>query len=166
MQTETQPNGRIRHTIGKARESARNAAFSACPILRDYLATALEDVQLSESDNPDSPHSEPDSGTIYDCTDSAFQWARDYCERFMRECADDISAAINAHPGDDGFEYLRDGALSYERIGSTLYLASVGHGVGFTDDGHAPCLDRLDEWARDNSQESLYFGDDGKVYSL
>lgn len=147
--------------IQSQQEIDRQAAFRACPILADYLATALQDLQLSEAERD-----EFDSGTIYDCSDDVFQWAQSYCERFMTECAADIESALNAHPGDDGFEYVRNPArLTYEGIGGTLYLASVGHGVGFTDDGRAPCLERLDQWARDNQRESLYFGDDGKVYA-
>ena len=155
-------------TATKQREAARNAAFKACPILKDYLATALQDLQLSEADEAClEEREERDSGTVYDCPDSVFQWAQTYCERFMVEQSGNIEAVLQAEAGSEGFEWCRDNParLTHDGIGSTLYLASVGHGVGFTDDGRAPCLEALDDWASANNRDSLYFGDDGKVYA-
>lgn len=152
-------------TATELRESARKQAFNACPILADYLATALQDLQYTEMDEAcEQERDERDSGTIYDCPDSVFEWARAYCERFLRERESEIHDAYGLVPGYTGFAYAKRD-VDFTRIGSTLYLESVGHGVGFTDDGNAPCLEAMSEWARDNRQESLYFGDDGRVYA-
>lgn len=150
-------------------EQERRAAFKACPILSEYLATALQDLQYTESDAAcEEERDARDTGTIYTCSDDVLQWARSYCERFMIECAPHLDAVRFAHPGDDGFEYLRNpDKLSDDGIGSTLYLASVGHGVTFTDDGNHPALDAMAQWVRDNSNgEGLYMGDDRGVYAI
>lgn len=145
-------------------ESERKAAFKACPILSDFIAVMLQDLQHTESDDSCEQHREErDTGTIYDCLPETFQTCQTYCERFMAECAADIEAALEL--SGDEFEYTcRHDGISHERIGSTLYLASVGHGVTFTDDGNAPCLERLAQWARDNRFGEPYLGDDSRVY--
>lgn len=148
-------------------ETERKAAFRECPILADFLSTALQDLQYQEADNACEDGREArDSGTIYDCPDSVFETARRICDAFMRDCADDIAAALGLEPGEPGLEYSRGRYVTHERLGGTFYLASVGHGVTFTDDGNAECLQRLSDYARRVNWEGLYFGDDGKVYSL
>lgn len=140
----------------------RPAEFRACPILADFIAVMLQDLQLSESEDKREAR---DTGTIYDCPDETFQTCQAYCARFMAECAADIDAIVNPHPGDDGFEYLRKPErMTYDGIGSTLYLASVGHGVTFSDDGNHPALERLSQWARSNRFGEPYIGDDSSVY--
>lgn len=135
-----------------------------CPILRDYLATALQDLDLSESDESCAESREPrDSGTIFDCPDETFLIAWQECKRFMAECAADIESATDLEPGESGLRYGRE-YMTHERIGSTLYLSRVGHGVSFTDDGDAPCLQALENWCNANRRDSLYFGDDGCAY--
>lgn len=149
-------------------EQQRRAAFKAVPILAGYLVTALEDLQYTESDEACTESRDArDTGTIYTVSDDALQWAERYCVRFMTECAEHIDAVRYAHPGDDGFEYLRNPErLTDDGIGSTLYLASVGHGVTFTDDGNHPALEAMSDWVRLNGNgEGLYMGDDGKVYT-
>lgn len=167
MTTEKQPNGIYRHVITEpterhyitgygetetlAREDARKAAFRVCPILCEYLATALTDLQLSDADQACEDEREPmDSGTVYDCPDETFKRAYDECQQFMTVNAAHIETALNE--------------LSHDRIGSTFYLSQVGHGVGFTDDGGTECLAQMEVYARNNRCEGLYFGDDGKAY--
>lgn len=145
-------------------EDERKAAFKACPILADYLATALQDLQYSESDEACTDEREArDSGTIYDCPVETFDAARRDCEAFMAANAAHIESALELVPGEDGLRYGRV-YVTYERIGSRFYLQRVGHGVGFTDDGDANCLKAMGEYARSHSCESLYLGDDGKAY--
>lgn len=151
-----------------AQERERRAAFKACPILEDYLSTALQDAQHHESDEAcEDEREERDTGTIYTVSDDVLQWARSYCDRFLSECIEHINAVRFAHPDDDGFEYLSNPErLTYAGIGSTLYLASVGHGVTFTDDGNHPALEAMSQWVSSNGNgEGLYFGDDGEVYA-
>jgi hypothetical protein len=149
------------------RENERNAAFRACPILCGYVSTALQDLQLSEADEACTESREPrDSGTIYTLPDSEFAKARTYCEQFAAEHAADIAAAQELEPGEPGLQYTTHRYMTAERIGSTLYLARVGSGVTFTDDGDAPCLQALAEAARAEHKESPYFGDDGRVYGF
>lgn len=145
-------------------ETERKAAFRDCPILKDYLATALQDLDLSESDWACEEEREArDSGTIYDCPDETFLRAKDDCEAFMRDNAAHVEAALDLQPGKEGLRYTHR-YVDYDRIGSTFYLQRVGHGVGFTDDGNAPCLKALEEYSRSHRMEGLYFGDDGKAY--
>lgn len=143
-------------------ETQRTSAFAAIPVLRGFLACALQDAQYTESDEAcEQERDEYDTGTIYDCSESVFEWARDYCARFMAECAIDIAAALETG-------HSARIAGTHEAIGATLYLTCVGHGVSFTDDStahHAPHLERLEQWASDNRQESPYFGDDGALYA-
>ena len=143
-------------------ETQRARAFNAFPVLRGFLSCALQDAQFTESDEAcEQERDEYDTGTIYDCSESVFNWAVDYCTRFMCECATDIAAALET----DHSARIAD---IYEAIGATLYLTCVGHGVSFTDDStahHAPHLERLEQWAFDNRQESPYFGDDGTLYA-
>ena len=167
-----QVNGRYRHTIGKptdsayfvgygdseiaAQEYARKAAFRACPILVGFLSCALEDLQHTESDESCmEERTERDSGTIYDCPPDVFEWARTHCAEFLRAQIGNVEAALQH--------------MTWDRIGSTFYMSAVGHGVAFTDDASAPCLEGLETWISERyypaSLDSLYFGDDGKVYS-
>jgi hypothetical protein len=151
----------------REREESRNAAFRACPILWDFVGTMLQDAQLSENDEACTEGREPrDSGTVYTLPDSEFEKCKQLCESFMAEHAADIEAATELEPGQPGLQYTASRYMNHERIGSTLYLAAVGHGVTFTDDGNAPCLERLANAARALRWESPYFGDDGRLYLI
>lgn len=148
-------------------EEERKAAFRACPILEDYLAVMLEDVQLTENEEACTEEREArDSGTIYTVPDSIFERARQDCESFMRDNSEAIRQALELVPGEEGLRYANGRYVTLERIGSTLWLARTGTGVTFTDDGNAPCLERLAEAARAMHCESPYFGDDGRLYGL
>lgn len=148
-------------------ERVREAAFKACPILRDYLATMLQDCQLTEGEEAcTEEREERDAGTIYSVPDSLFERAKADCESFYSDNREAIEEALELVPGEDGLRYANGRYMTAERIGSTLYLASVGTGVTFTDDGDAPCLQRLAEAARKLNRESPYFGDDGQLYAI
>jgi hypothetical protein len=151
----------------REKEEKRNRAFRACPILSAYVSTLLQDLQLSEGEEACTEGREPrDSGTVYTLPDSEFEKCKQLCESFMAEHAADIEAATELEPGQPGLQYTASRYMNHERIGSTLYLAAVGHGVTFTDDGNAPCLERLANAARALRWESPYFGDDGRLYLI
>jgi hypothetical protein len=147
-------------------EAQRKADFKACPILADYLATMLQDLDYREADEACEEGREArDSGTIYTLCEKTYQKHKAYCEGFYRENLADIEAATELVPGEDGLQYTKDRYMTPERIGSTLYMVQVGHGVGFCDDGDADCLQRLDAAAKELPHFDWYFGDDGEVYT-
>ena len=147
-------------------ESARKAAFNACPILESYIAAALEDLQFSESDESYMDgRKERDTGTIYDCAPETFQRAQADCVAFMESMRRWIVRAIDLEPGEDGLRYSRHGrGFDHARIGYYLYMQRVGHGVGFTDDGDDESLQIMADYCRSHRLEGLYFGDDNNVY--
>jgi len=148
----------------REREAARKADFKACPILADFVATMLQDLQYSEIDEAcEEEREEGDTGTIYTLDDETYQRCKAYCEAFMTANAADIESALDLEPGSEGLRYTSNG-LSYERIGSTLYMLSVGHGVSFTDDGNADCLERLNDATRANRLEFGFDHESGKVW--
>jgi hypothetical protein len=155
------------HKVDEAtaeREAARKADFKACPILSDFVATMLQDLQYSEMDNAcEDEREEGDTGTIYTLADETYQRCKAYCEAFMADNAADIETALELEPGDAGFLYAKE-YMSYERIGSTLYLLAVGHGVSFTDNGDAECLERLNYATRAHRLEFDFDHESGKVW--
>lgn len=147
-------------------ELKREEDFRACPILRSYIATMLEDLQLSENEEAFSEGRDPrDSGTIYTLQDSEYEKCKRTCVEFYAANKADIDEAEGLVPGEEGLEYTKDRYMTADRIGSTLYLLQVGHGVAFTDDGRAPCLERLNGATRALRSFDAYFGDDGEVYT-
>lgn len=148
----------------REREDARKADFKACPILADFVATMLQDLQYNENDNAcEDEREEGDTGTIYTLTDDTYQRCKAYCEAFMADNAADIESALDLEPGDAGFLYAKE-HMSYERIGSTLYLLAVGHGVSFTDNGDAECLERLNDATRAHRLEFDFDHESGMVW--
>lgn len=145
-------------------EAERRDIFRADSLLEDFVSTALQDLQLSESDEACGEEREArDSGTIYTLDARTFDSMRRTVEAFRADCGPHIDAALDLEPGTTGREYGM-GELTDERIGSTLWLAVTGTGVTFTDDGDAPCLVAMADWARSHHVEGLYFGDNGGVY--
>lgn len=145
-------------------ETERKAAFKECPILSEYLATALQDLQFGEADNAcEDERDARDSGTIYDCPDETFNRAWQDCKEFMAANKRWIQRALDLEPGEDGLRYGRRG-FDYDRIGYYFYMQRVGHGVGFTDDGDDMALQIMADYCRINPIEGLYFGDDGAAY--
>jgi len=155
------------HEVDEAtteREAARNADFRACPILADFIATMLQDLQYREADEAcEEEREEGDTGTIYTLDESIYQTCKGLCEGFMERNAESIEQALDLVPGEDGLQYAGQRgyrAMTHERIGSTFYMLLVGHGVSFTDDGDAPCLEAMNADTRAERGAEFYF--DGK----
>ncbi len=147
-------------------ETARKLQFLRNPLLMDFVATALQDLQLSEADQACEDEREPhDSGTVYELNEQTFAKLMAICDRFLSDMPASIDAALKLQPQGDGYEYARN-PMTLERIGSTLWLAVTGSGVTFTDDGCAICLAAMAEWASANHIEGLQFGDNGEIYSI
>lgn len=138
-------------------EQERDQAFRDCPILRDYLATMLQDLQHNENDDACEQEREPrDTGTVYTVSDELFAAAKSDCERFMRVAAP-ILADLPEYP-------------PYDLIGSDLWLTRQGHGAGFWDreefepENVGNRLTELVGWRTEFPMLDAYIGDDGKVY--
>ncbi len=148
-------------------ETARNADFKACPILADYIATMLQDLQFVEMDKAcEEEREERDTGTIYTLNEETYAKCKADCEAFYSENHTAIEEALALTPGEEGLRYGRN-YMTYERIGYYFYMERVGHGVSFTDDGtpgEACCLSRLRDAAQAKRGFDAYLGDDGEVY--
>ncbi len=140
-------------------EAKRRADFADCPILESYLATMLEDMQFSENDEACSEGREAaDTGTIYTLPDAEYETCKAACVKFYTENKADIDEADELIPGEPGLQYTQARYMDAGRVGSTFYLLRVGHGIAFTDDGDAPCLERLNEATRAMRSEANFFG--------
>ena len=138
-------------------------------MLESFVSTALQDAQLSESDEACGEEREArDVGTIYTIPARTLERLRQIVESFRADCAAHIESALDLEPGEDGLQYRRGSkagaGLSDEELGSTLWLAVTGTGVTFTDDGDSPALQAMADWARANGVEGLYIGDSGGAY--
>lgn len=146
-------------------ERNREADLRANPLLREYIGTMLQDLQFSEADEASSETREArDSGTIYDCPNETFAKCRDDAWKFYEENRADIEAALELIPGEEGLQYANNRPMTLDRIAYYLWMTRVGHGVAITDDGNAPCLQRLDKAAASFGNLDAYFGDDGRAY--
>ncbi len=74
-----------------------------------------------------------------------------------------LSEAMELVPGEAGFKYGRE-ALNDERLGQLFWYARNGHGVAFTDDGNAPCLEALQRAGQACGGVWSCVGDDGLIY--
>lgn len=145
-------------------EQERNAVFQASPMVRGFLATLLEDLQHSESDEACTEGREArDTGTIYTCPDSTFRAVVADCESFVAALARD---GHGRNALDLALDYAPNG-YSLEQAGSDLYLERAGHGAGFRDRG----LGRAGAWLSDGVDSAFgvanleaYLGDDGQAY--
>lgn len=148
----------------KELEAARKADFKACPILADFLATMLQDLQYSEADYAcEEERDDADVGTIYTLDSPVYDRCKEFCESFYRDNLAAIEEALDLTPGEGGLRYGRD-YISHARIGSTLYMEVVGHGVSFTDDGDAPCLEALREASHKTRMEFDFDHESETVY--
>lgn len=139
-------------------EADRDADFKACPILKGFVATMLQDLQFHEaSEACEEGREEGDTGTIYTLDDRIYAICKRLCEEFMTVNAAAIEQALELEPGEEGLQYSRGRYMDHDRIGSTFYLLYVGHGVSFTDDGDAPCLKEMNKNTRDNRGAQFYF---------
>lgn len=145
-------------------ESERKEAFRDCPILKEYLATALQDLQFSENDESCEAEREArDTGTIYDCPEETFRKAWQDCTAFMQSQKRWIGRALELEPGEDGLRYTAT-HFDQDLIGYYFYMQSVGHGVGFTDNGDDESLQIMADYCRVRYCAGLYLGDDDKAY--
>lgn len=148
-------------------EQQRKADFKACPILQDYIATMLQDLQLSENDDACTENREPrDTGTIYTLPDETYQKCKADCVAFYNANSEAIDQAIDLEPGEPGLQYARGNYMTLERIAHYFYMVRVGHGVNFTDDGDHWSLEHLALAAHRFNHFDVYFGDDGRVYNV
>ena len=85
------------------------------------------------------------------------------CAAFQVANAALLSDALELVPGDEGLRYARE-ALDDRRLGMLFWYARNGHGVAFTDDGDAPCLEALQRAGRACSEVDTYLGDDGLIH--
>lgn len=69
------------------------------------------------------------------------------CAAFYETNEEDLESAAALVPGAEGFNYGKR-ELTDQRLGNLFWYARQGHGVGFTDDGDAACLDNLQRAAR------------------
>lgn len=154
------------HEVDEAtleREAARKVDFRACPILADFIATMLQDLQYTEADQAcEEEREEGDTGTIYTLDEPIYQTCKNLCEGFMERNAKAIEEALDLVPGEPGLQYGRE-YMTHERIGSTFYMLLVGHGVSFTDDGDAPCLEAMNADTRAERGAEFYF-DGERIY--
>ena len=88
------------------------------------------------------------------------------CAAFQTANAALLDAAKELVPGESGLRYGRV-ELNDERLGMLFWYARNGHGVAFTDDGDAPCLQALQDacgWRTPFAQVDTGLGDDGLIY--
>ncbi len=78
------------------------------------------------------------------------------CSKFQTENAELLDAARALVPKTDEFKYANE-PLTDERLGQLFWYARNGHGVSFTDDGDAECLEKLQDAARPYGQVDLYY---------
>lgn len=144
--------------------SGRAADLAADPGLAAYLGAILQDARDDEAEDARSEGREAgDLGTIETLPEATYQTSLADWRRFADSHAADITAAGALEPGGDGFSFANR-PMTLERIGSTLWLARTGSGVGFTDDGDADCLQRLGAAAEEMGRIEPYLGDDGALH--
>lgn len=80
------------------------------------------------------------------------------CHDFKNTAADLLEQAKALEPGANDFRYAKD-SLDDRRLGQLFYYASQGHGVGFTDDGDADCLEKLQAMAGNFYGRSITYGE-------
>ena len=85
------------------------------------------------------------------------------CTAFQEANAALLEQAKELEPGSKGLKYTSN-ALTDERLGMLFWYARNGHGVAFTDDGNAACLEALQINSRHFGAADSYLGDDGLIY--
>ena len=87
------------------------------------------------------------------------------CAAFDLGMARNIQSAMALDPGSDELRYARE-SLDRRRIGQLFWYARNGHGVSFTDDGNAQCLENLQKAAKRSGEVWLEFGDDDLIHMV
>ena len=150
--------------VGGTVGSARTAAAGADPAFAAYLAAMLSDAGRHEEEEARSESRETrEVGSVETMPQDVYEASLADWRRFADGNAADIAAACALVPGEEGFSFA-DGAMTPERIGATAWLVRTGSGIGFTDDGDAECLRRLDAAAEALGQVDAYLGDDDMLH--
>lgn len=134
-------------------------------VIADSAEQACELSDISNVWNPEEHSNLPGDVAFSDLAPSALARIIADCAKFQEAHDELLDDARNLVPGDDGFKYGRD-ALDDERLGMLFWYARNGHGVAFTDDGDAPCLQALQNAARAFCGSDVYLGDDGLIYIM
>lgn len=88
------------------------------------------------------------------------------CQAFQTTNAALLEQAKALEPRGDGLRYANE-ALTDERLGMLFWYARNGHGVAFTDDGDAACLEDLQNacgYGTEFPGVDTGLGDDGLIY--
>lgn len=88
------------------------------------------------------------------------------CAAFQQANADLLAEASELVPGSEGLRYGRN-VLDGRRLGQLFWYARNGHGISFTDDGNASCLQSLQDacgWQTSFGTVDSYLGDDDLIH--
>lgn len=133
-------------------ENARRDDFRALPGLSDYIATALEDLQHSESDEAClHEREERDTGTIYSLPCVTYSRLKSDYEDFIGKAGNDFREWCDR--------------FGPESFGANFHLTRSGHGAGYWDRGAGELGDRLTSLCDGYRGLELYLGDDGRTYA-
>jgi hypothetical protein len=116
--------------------------------------------------NPETQSSLPGDVSVADLAPVTLARIIADCAAFQTANAALLEQAQELEPGSEGLRYGRDG-LNDERLGMLFWYARNGHGVAFTDDGDAPCLQLLQDacgYGTAFPQVDTGLGDDGLIY--
>lgn len=134
--------------------------------IKAMFFTDSEPGTTAETWNPETQSSLPGDVGFADLAPEALQAIIADCKAFQETHAALLDQACELVPGEPDFRYARE-PLSYERLGMLFWYAGRGHGVSFTDDGDARCLEALQVscgFGTPFSDRWTTFGDDGQVY--
>lgn len=128
--------------------------------VRPDVESDLEDCNVWNSDK----HSTlPGDVTFADLSQEALATLAADCAAFQEANAFFLRIAKNLEPGEDIFKHAND-ALDDRRLGQLFWYARNGHGVAFTDDGSALCLQELQDVCRKMRERDVTFGDDEMIH--
>lgn len=119
---------------------------------RGYLMCAL----WTGMDESDESGGQPLDVTysLDDFSEEAVITAKEDCDKFRTENADDLA----------GFPESPDGDSAEAFAGHNFWLTRNGHGTGFWDRGLGEAGDRLSESARKAGERYVYVGDDERLH--
>jgi hypothetical protein len=115
--------------------------------LGDFAKGYVEAMFFTNGDTGDDDEHKLNNLGVERLTKEAIKDIAADCVKFWKENEADLEAAKELEPGSDDFRYAKF-ELSDARLGNLFWFARQGHGVGFTDDGDASCLKRLQDVAR------------------
>lgn len=113
--------------------------------------------------NPEKHSSLPGDATLADLSPEALEACVATCTAFQKANETFLGDARNLIPGEAGLQYGRN-ELDDRRLGQLFWYARCGHGVSFTDDGSAYCLEALQKAAQRVGDVDSYLGDDSLIY--